>query len=150
MFTKTLTRIGTAAGAALIVTACGHASTDLRPPATVTKIPGSSVEQVQLTQLAVQRLGIVTAAVRKARVAVDGRAGTHKVIPYAAVIYDTRGASWAYVNTAPRTYVRQVITILDIEGDTAVLARGPAVGAPVVTVGAPELLGTEYNISGEQ
>jgi hypothetical protein len=30
-----------------------------------------------------------------------------------------------------------------------VLARGPAAGTPVVIVGAPELLGAEYNISGE-
>ena len=28
--------------------------------------------------------------------------------------------------------------------------RGPAAGTPVVTVGAPELLGTEYDISGEE
>jgi hypothetical protein len=150
MFTKALTRIGAAAAAVVVVTACGHAGADPRPPATVTRIPGSPVAQVRLTDLAVHRLGIATAAVHEARVAVDGTAGTHKVVPYSAVIYDTRGASWVYVNTAPRTYVRQAITIAGIEGNTAVLARGPAAGAPVVTVGAPELLGTEYNISGEQ
>jgi hypothetical protein len=32
----------------------------------------------------------------------------------------------------------------------ALLSGGPPVGAQVVTVGSAELLGTEYNISGEQ
>jgi hypothetical protein len=46
--------------------------------------------------------------------------------------------------------VRQRITVRAIEGSTAVLTSGPAAGSAVVTVGAPELLGTEYNISGEE
>ena len=36
---------------------------------------------------------------------------TRKIIPYSAVIYDLSGQAWAYVNTEPRTYVRQPITI---------------------------------------
>jgi hypothetical protein len=66
------------------------------------------------------------------------------------VVYDTDGSSWTYVNTAPRTYVREPIVITRIEGSVAVLSSGPPLGAAVVTVGAAELLGTEYNISGEQ
>ena len=54
------------------------------------------------------------------------------------------------MNTAARTFVRQPIKIDEIQGGTAVLAGGPALGAAVVTVAAPELLGTEYNISGEE
>ena len=54
------------------------------------------------------------------------------------------------MNTAARTYVRQPITIAAILGSTAVLSSGPPVGAAVVTVGAAELLGTEYDISGEE
>jgi Cu/Ag efflux pump CusA len=148
MFTRIATGLGAAALAFLA--ACGHQDPGLRSPATLTKIAGSTVQQVQLTTPAVHRLGIATAAVRLATVAVDGRSRPHKVIPYAAVVYDTRGSAWAYVQTAPRTYRREPITITDIQGTIAVLASGPAVGTAVVTVGAPELLGTEYNISGEQ
>jgi hypothetical protein len=46
--------------------------------------------------------------------------------------------------------MRERITVRVIRGGAAVVSRGPAAGAMVVTVGAPELLGTEYNISGEE
>jgi hypothetical protein len=148
MFTRIATGIG-AAAVAIVVTACGHTTAEPQPPAKVTRIPGSAVQQVQLSGPASRRLGIATATVRVASVAVEGRTRPHKIIPYSAVVYDTNGRSWAYISTAPRTYRRQPITILDIRGNSAVLARGPAAGTAVVTVGAPELLGTEYNISGE-
>jgi hypothetical protein len=54
------------------------------------------------------------------------------------------------VNTAARTYERKPITVTDIDGAVALLSVGPPAGTPVVTVGAAELLGTEYNISGEE
>jgi hypothetical protein len=85
-----------------------------------------------------------------ATVTLAGRAGPHKMIPYSAVVYDTDGSTWTYLNTAPRTFVRQRITVSAIEGSAAVLTTGPAAGSTVVTAGAPELLGTEYNISGEE
>ena len=142
--------IGIGAAAIALLPACSHATSELASPAKLTKIPGSTVQQVQLTAHAIQRLGIATTAVRMVGVDVAGQSEPRKVIPYAAVVYDTDGSAWTYVNTAPRTYRREPIAITDIEGDTAVLASGPAVGAAVVTVGAPELLGTEYNISGEE
>jgi hypothetical protein len=148
MSTKIATCIG--AAALVLLAGCGHQAPTLPPPATLTKIPGSTVQQVQLSSVAAHVLGIATTAIRLAKVAVDGKSAPHEVIPYAAVVYDTRGSSWAYVVTAPRTYRRERITITDIRGAIAVLAKGPAVGDAVVTVGAPELLGTEYNISGEQ
>jgi hypothetical protein len=96
------------------------------------------------------RIGIATQAVRVATVTVAGRRGPYKVIPYSAVIYDNDGSTWTYVETAARTFMRERITVRVIRGGTAVVSRGPAAGAMVVTVGAPELLGTEYNISGEE
>ena len=137
--------------AALFLAGCGtvQAQAD-RPPATVQAVPGSAIPQVRLSDQAIHRLGIATRPVELATVTVAGRRGPHKVIPYAAVIYDNDGSTWTYVNTAERTFVRQRITILFIKGSTAVLSAGPATGARVVTVGAPELLGTEYNISGEE
>jgi hypothetical protein len=151
MSTKHLLAAGLAAAAISVLAACGGPGAPADPaPATVKAIPGSSLKQVQLTEQAERRLGITTQPVRTATVSQSGRRATHKVIPYSAVVYDNDGSTWTYVNTTARTFVREPIAIDAIEGDVAVLDRGPAVGAAVVTVGAPELLGTEYDISGEQ
>lgn len=140
-----------AVAAVALLTGCSVASAHQDPPpATVKSIPGSAVKQLRLTQQAIQRLGITTVAVRTAHAALDGRRGTYRLIPYSAVVYDNDGSTWAFVNTGPRIFVRQRITVGAIQGSTAVLTAGPAPGAAVVTVGAPELLGTEYNISGEE
>jgi hypothetical protein len=149
MSMKHLAAAGLVAGVAVIVAGCGSADPAADPSAKITPIAGSQVQRLQLTDRAIQRLGIATQTVR----AVAGGAtdkGVRETIPYSAVVYDTDGSTWAYVNTAARTYVRQPIKIAAIEGSTADLASGPAVGAAVVTVGAAELLGTEYNISGEE
>jgi hypothetical protein len=140
-------------GVAILLTGCATASPAEAPPATVTPMAGSPVPRLELTERAIQRLGIRTQAVREAAaVAAQGPAntGVRTVIPYSAVVYDTDGSTWAYVNAAARTYIRQPIVIATIQGDLAILSGGPPVGAAVVTVGAAELLGTEYNISGEQ
>jgi hypothetical protein len=143
--------IGLAAAAALVLTGCGvtQATAD-QPPAIVQAVQGSQIPQVRLTDQAMHRIGIATQAVRAATVTVAGRRGPYKVIPYSAVIYDNDGSTWTYVETAARTFMRERITVRVIRGGTAVVSRGPAAGAMVVTVGAPELLGTEYNISGEE
>ena len=143
--------IGLAAAAALVLTGCGvtQATAD-RPPAVVQPVQGSQIPQVRLTDQAMHRIGIATQAVRVATVTVAGRRGPYKVIPYSAVIYDNDGSTWSYVNTAARTFMRERITVRVIRGATAIVSQGPASGAMVVTVGAPELLGTEYNISGEE
>src|SRR4249920_1982647 len=110
-------------GAAVILTGCSTAAAPAEtPPAVVTPIAGSQVQRLQLTDRAMQRLGITTQPVRKAPTAAgkaSGTTGMHKVIPYSAVIYDTDGSTWTYVNTAARTYVRQPITITAIQGNAA-------------------------------
>ncbi len=157
MFSKRPASLASAAAAVALLTGCSVASAhEDPPPATVKSIPGSAVKQLLLTQQAIHRLGIATVAVRTTQapthlpIPLHGRPGTYRAIPYSAVVYDNDGSTWAFVNTAPRTFVRQRITVGAIQGSTAVLTAGPAAGAMVVTVGAPELLGTEYNISGEE
>jgi Cu/Ag efflux pump CusA len=144
------------AGAAILtsaatLTGCGSVIQAEGPPAIVTPVAGSAVPRLELTGHAIQRLGIRTQPVRPAGPgAPGGRAGVREVIPYSAVVYDTDGSTWTYVNTAARTYLREPVTITAIRDDSALLSAGPPVGAAVVTVGAAELLGTEYDISGEQ
>jgi hypothetical protein len=151
MLSKRPASLASAAAAIALLTGCSVASAhEDPPPATVKSIPGSEVKQLLLTPQAIHRLGIRTVAIRTAQASLDGRHGTYRVIPYSAVVYDNDGSTWAFVNTAPRTFVRQRITVGAIQGSTAVLTAGPAAGAAVVTVAAPELLGTEYNISGEE
>jgi hypothetical protein len=150
MSTRKYGVIGLAA-AALILTGCGAVdATAGPPPAVVQAVRGSHVPQIRLTDQAMHRIGLTTEAVRVAAITVAGRRGPYKVIPYSAVIYDNDGSTWTYVNTSGRTFRRMPITVRVIQGPTAVLAQGPAAGTRVVTVGAPELLGTEYNISGEE
>jgi len=149
MLTSKPVAIGAATAVTLILAGCGGADARGGQPQSVVKpIAGSSVQQVQLTEQAMQRLGITTRLVQAAAAAQPGQ-GARKVIPYSAVIYDTDGSTWTYVNTAARTFVRQTINVRVIDGSTAILASGPAVGTAVVTVGGPELLGAEYDISGE-
>ena len=143
--------LASVATAALFLTGCATASGGQDPPpAVVQSIPGSAVKQLRLTEQAIQRLGITTAAVRMGQSTVDGRRGAYKLVPYSAVVYDNDGSTWAFVSTAPRTFIRQGITVRAIQGNTVVITGGPPAGAAVVMVGAAELLGTEYNISGEE
>lgn len=107
----------------------------------VTPVTGQgNLHLITLSAEAVTRLDIQTAKVQ---------GGKTKVIPFTAVIYDPDGQSWAYVVTGDRTYERAAISIDRIDGDQAVLKAGPPGGTPVVTAGAPELLGTEYGVGEE-
>lgn len=74
---------------------------------------------------------------------VSGSQERRKVVPYAAVYYDAKGATWVYVNTQPLVFERRRIAIERIAGDLAVLTDGPPVGTPIVVVGAPLLYGAE-------
>ncbi|HET9912355.1 MAG TPA: hypothetical protein VFQ13_10725 [Anaerolineales bacterium] len=88
-----------------------------------------------LTEKAAERLGIETITASSDRV------------PYAAVIYDTEGNTWVYTSPEPLTFVRALVKIEYIEGDTAVLAESLDTGLTVVTVGVSELYGTETGVS---
>jgi len=113
-------------------------------PATLEPVPGSDVQRVVLTPRAIERLDIQTAEV--AEEAAPGSAAPVKVIPYAAVVYDANGDTWAYTTPEPRAYQRTPITVAQIDGERALLSEGPDVGTPVVTVGTAELFGVENEI----
>jgi hypothetical protein len=75
--------------------------------------------------------------------------GKRQVVPYNAVIYGVNGETWVFVNPEPLTFVRVPIVIDFIEGDHVVLLEGPEVGTPVVTLGAEELYGSEFEFAEE-
>jgi hypothetical protein len=123
--------------------ACGNALAEddpPDPPAHLVQIKGTTRNAVVLTEEAARRVGIAT----------EPATGSPQrvVIPVAALVYDKDGGTWTYVVTAPLTYERQSVALLEIAGDQAILKSGPAPGARVVTVGAAELLGTEYGVAG--
>ena len=129
-------------------------------------VQGTDLSRVTLSPKAAERLDIKTVAMRDEQVklrkapaaaakptavAASGKervdtaaAGTRRVVPTSAVLYDAKGKTWVYTNPEPLVYVRHAVSIDYIDGDRAVLLDGPASGTAVVTVGAAELLGTEY------
>jgi RND family efflux transporter MFP subunit len=66
------------------------------------------------------------------------------VAPLASVLYDVHGGAWLYEVTEPHVFVRRRIEIRGVQGDVAVLERGPTPGTTVVTAGAAELFGSEF------
>jgi hypothetical protein len=127
--------------AVLALAACGGGAGEeaTEAPASVAAIPGSALKRVTLTEAAARRLGIETARVER-----SGAAGT--AMPYAAVLYDLAGDTWAFTNPTGLVYVRAHIAVDRIDGKTAFLSAGPPAGTAVVTVGAAELLGAEIGV----
>jgi RND family efflux transporter MFP subunit len=68
------------------------------------------------------------------------------VIPFNAVLYDIHGGAWVYEEIEPHLYARQRVAVEYVDGENAILATGPPVGARVVTDGAAELFGTEFGV----
>jgi hypothetical protein len=131
--------------AALQFLACAQKPAEeegVNDPATITPVAGTEVSSVTLTEEAVKRLDIQKAQVHDQQI--NGK--QRKVIPYAAVLYDPQGETWAFTNPEPLTFVRQPIKIDYIEADQAVLLEGPLSGTAVVTVGAAELFGAEIGV----
>jgi len=137
--------VGTLIMAGLLLGACGQTSSVTAgkiAPAKVEKIDGTEFNRVVLTDKAAQRLDIQTAPVREEQVNGTQR----KVIPYSALIYGLKGETWTYTSPAPLTFVRQLITIDHIDGDNVFLVDGPPAGTMIVTIGVPELYGTDTGI----
>jgi hypothetical protein len=126
------------------------ASNEENPETAVTvEEPAEEGQPARLTvsERAEQRLGLRTEPVRP----LTGQAGgATEVIAYSAVVYDENGKSWTFSAPSPRTYIRVPIVITSITGQTVQLKSGPPVGTQVVVVGAPELVGAEAGISGEE
>lgn len=110
--------------------------------ATVEPVEGSDVARVTLTEEAAERIDVQTVPVERG----DRSALS---IPYAAVLYDPAGDTWTYTSPEDLVFVREPISVIRIDGEQALLSKGPPAGTAVVTVGAAELLGTEYEVGEE-
>ncbi|MBK9756239.1 MAG: hypothetical protein IPO88_22630 [Nannocystis sp.] len=65
-------------------------------------------------------------------------------MPWPAVVHDTTGGTWVYVQVGAQQYARRRVELLRVVGELALLSRGPEPGAQVVVAGAVELYGTEF------
>lgn len=133
---------------ALVLAGCKHPDEEEageNEVATVEPIQGSDVSRVTLSEAAADRLAIETVPVESSGHGEKGQT----TIPYAAVLYDPAGGTWTYTNPEPLVFVRAAIKVMRIDGGQAVLSAGPSPGTEVVTAGAAELLGTEYEVGEE-
>lgn len=107
-------------------------------PVEITKIDGSDLSRVALTERAIQRLDLKTDQVREQ--------GGKKVVPYSSLIYDPHGQTWVYTSSKHRTFIRHKVEVDYIEGDIVVLNDGPPVGTVVASVAVAELYGAEFKV----
>jgi hypothetical protein len=102
------------------------------------EIAGSDIPRVTFTAEAAKRADVHTVPVREI--------GHHRVIPYAAIIYDDAGKTYAFVSAKPLEYLRTPIKVARIAGDEVQLAGGLALGTEVVTTGAAEVYSAESEV----
>jgi hypothetical protein len=132
--------------AGISLSACGEASTGYdyetashHEPAKLEPIKGTDVQRVIFDAEAAKRVGLQTAPILQN--------GEGRSMPYAALIYDAEGNTYAYTAPEPLTFVRKEIEIDRVDGDSVVLSDGPPAGTKVVTVGASEVYGTEFEVA---
>lgn len=112
-------------------------------------VPGSADPRAATVDLHFE-LGNADASLRPGqRVQVElptATIGESLVVPHAAILFDIYGGAWVYESVGPLTYTRRRVEVRNVIGGSAVLARGLAPGAKVVTDGAAELFGTEFGV----
>lgn len=142
-----VTRAATIAliGSFLLVSGCKHDTVaEKHHPAKIEETDQEGIMRVTLDSRAAERIGIQTADLEEALVKLPGLTVTRKVLPYGALMYDTKGDTWTFTNPQPLVFIRHKVVVEDIEGDQVILAEGPPVGTSIVTVGAAELMGAEH------
>ena len=136
---RSLVGIALISATSMILSACGGSVSDEYEiedkPYTLEPVEGQEVLRVVLEEAAVERLGIETVPVEQR--------GSRLVVPYDAVYLDAHGDFWVYTNPEPNEFLRAPIDIARESSTEAFLSEGPPIGTQVVTVGAPELYGSE-------
>ena len=133
--------IATLIGIALLASGCQQSTVAQKhSPAKVDSTEVKGIMRVTLEARAAERIGLQTAPVQEENVA--GK--TRTVVPYGAVMYDTKGETWTFTSPSSLVYVRYPVLVEDVVGDKAILAEGPPAGTLVVVVGAAELMAAEH------
>jgi hypothetical protein len=107
-------------------------------PYTLQPIKGTDLNRVMLSDKIARRIDLQTVEMRAK--------GKWKIVPHEAIIYNPEGKVYVYTRPKAETYVRAPIKVDRVVGDQVFLLAGPPVGTEIVTVGAAELLATEYEI----
>jgi hypothetical protein len=130
-----------AIGAVLVLSGCKQDKVEEKHhPAKLEESGQEGIMKVTLEARAAERIGIQTAPVLEEMVGSSKRL----VVPYGAIMYDSKGETWTFTNPQPLVYVRHKIVVDRVEGDRVILSEGPSAGTVVVTVGATELMGAEH------
>jgi len=132
--------IGGLSLSACAATAEADPSSSGNAPAVVEAVEGTDLQRVTLTEEATERIQLTTTVIA------ERGSSTELFMPYGALLYDATGLTWAYVEVAPFTYMREEVEVARIEGNRVVISDGPAAGTPVVSVGAAELYGAEVGV----
>lgn len=131
----------TAIGAVLVLAGCKQDKIEEKHhPAKLEESGTEGIMKVTLEAQAAERIGLQTTPVREEMIG----SAKHLVVPYGAIMYDSKGATWTFTNPEPLVYVRTKIVVDRVEGDRVILSEGPPPGTVVVTVGASELMGAEH------
>lgn len=111
-------------------------------PAHVEEIEGSEFSRVTLTPLAADRIGIQIAEASDQEIA----GAKVRVVPYSALVYDPDGSAFVYTNPEPLVFIRAAVTVDRIDGEFAIISKGPEAGTKVASVGGALLYGTEHGV----
>lgn len=125
---------------ALAVAACQEVPSTLvsSKPYELEPIEGSDISLVRMNDETAAKIGVTTVEVSED--------GARTVVPHAALIYSPQAEPFVYTKPEPETYLREPVEVSHVDDDLVVLSEGPAPGTTVVTVGAAELLATEFEI----
>lgn len=107
--------------------------------AKIEKNASTGIAKITLSEKAISRLDLKTTTVQA------GAGGAAVTLPYDALLYDAKGATWVYTNPEPRVYQRQTVTVTRIDGGTVFASAGPPIGTVIVTTAAAELFGAEFD-----
>jgi hypothetical protein len=108
-------------------------------PSKLAEVKGGDAKRVIFTAEGARRVGLHRAPVRSE--------GGRKVVPYGALLYDSKGKTYVYVARSPLSFERAQVEVERVAGDRVLLRRGPAAGSQVVTDGSTEVYGTELEIA---
>jgi hypothetical protein len=124
----------------LALTGCQEVPSNLvkSQPYTLEPVKGTDLNRVKLSDEIAKRIDVQTVEVRAN--------GKRKIVPHLALIYNPEGKVYVYTRPMPETYVRAPVKVDRVVGNRVLLSDGPPAGTVIVTVGAAELLATEYEI----